>query len=115
MGPAREAEDNAVVVGGAKDGRDGGVEGEVLGFVAVEHVRGARGGGGTGGRGFGEGWGDVRVDPEGPEGVVEVEDDEGGEREGVGECFGDGGGGGGWGMASGHFVWVCVCVCVYAA
>ncbi len=36
----------------------------------------------------------MRVDPEGPEGVVEVEDYEAGEGEGVGECGGDGEGGG---------------------
>jgi hypothetical protein len=31
----------------------------------------------------------VCVDPEGPQSVVEVDDEEGGEREGVGECGGD--------------------------
>ena len=48
----------------------------------------------------------MRVDPEGPEGVVEVEDDQGREGEGVGEGCGDwvGGGGGGRGgyEAFGH-------------
>ncbi len=37
---------------------------------------------------------DVRVDPEGPECVVEVEDEEFREREGVGESLGGWGGGG---------------------
>jgi hypothetical protein len=31
----------------------------------------------------------VRVNPEGPQGVVEVENEKGGERKGVGECGGD--------------------------
>jgi hypothetical protein len=56
--------------------------------VAVEHVGAAVGGGG-GFAGGGERGGWVRVDPEGPQGVVEVEDEEGGEREGVSECGGD--------------------------
>ena len=47
---------------------------------------------GAGGGGF-EGWGAVGVAPEGPEGVVEVENEDGGEGEVVVECEGEGGGG----------------------
>lgn len=72
---------------GAQDGGHALVEGVVL-TIAVEHVGAAVGGGG-GFTGVGERGGRVRVDPERPQGVVEVEDEEGGEREGVGECGGD--------------------------
>lgn len=65
-----------------KQAGDGRVEGECL-AVFVADGGGVGGGRSGGGDGF-EGRGDVGVDPEGPEGVVEVEDDEGGEREGVG-------------------------------
>ncbi|CAH0054862.1 unnamed protein product [Clonostachys solani] len=95
---------------GVEDGGDVRVEGEGL----AEAV-----GGGVlrvvvGGGGGLEGRGDVAVDPEGPQGVVEVEDDEfwegeGRVAEGGGEGFegcGEGGGGcawcGGAGEAPGH-------------
>lgn len=66
------------------------VEGVVL-AVAVR-------GGGVGGVGL-DGGRDVGVDPERPQGVVEIEDDELGEGEGgVGEGGGEEGGGGGCGV-----------------
>ena len=72
---------------GAQDGGHALVEGVVL-TIAVEHVGAAVGGGG-GFAGVGEWGGRVRVYPERPQGVVEVEDEEGRERESVGECGGD--------------------------
>ena len=52
----------------------------------------------------------MRVAPEGPEGVVEVEDEEGGEGEVVGECGWDGGGGEeGGGEGGGRGGWVGGC------
>ena len=48
----------------------------------------------------------VRVDPEGPEGVVEVEDDEFGEREAVREGGGGGKGGGGGRRMRWLLLWV---------
>jgi hypothetical protein len=83
VGSARKAHCDAAVVRGAQDGGHAGVEGEVL-AVAVAHV----GAGFAGAVGGFEGRGDVRVDPEGPQRVVQVEDDEGGQGERVGECGG---------------------------
>ncbi|CAH0025923.1 unnamed protein product [Clonostachys rhizophaga] len=92
---------------GVEDGGDVGVECEGLAEAVC-------GGGGVLGGGWLEGRGDVAVDPEGPEGVVEVEDDElwegqGRVAEGRGEGFegcGEGGRGRSWcggaGEAPGH-------------
>jgi len=60
-----------------KDGGDSGVEGE--GFAVFVADRGGVNNRRSGGDGF-ERRGNVGVDPERPESVVEVEDDEGGER-----------------------------------
>lgn len=84
MRPAREAHWDAEIIRSAQDGGHALVEGVVL-TVAVEHV-GAAAGGGGGFAGDGERGGGVCVDPEGPQSIVEVEDEEGGEREGVSEC-----------------------------
>lgn len=84
--PTRQAESHAALAQGQEDGGHVAVEGE--GFVELVDAGGVRG------RGL-EGRRAVRVDPEGPQGVVEAEDDEAGEGLLVGEgcCWGWGGGG----------------------
>ena len=89
VGAGGEREGDGGALGAEEDGGDGGVVGEGFAPPATrDRVSVVLGWGmGVEVEGGGlvdcscvvvfafEGWGDVRVDPEGPEGVVEVEDD----------------------------------------